>query len=615
MRLAAVSVAAVVLGPAFARADTLTHTYTFSSTPPIVFQNCFASPGCAAPLQAEPYPSPITVAGVTGHVVNVSVTLHNLALYSDSAPYIEIELQGPTGASLLMSGAGGATQPQGNDLTFAGGYPSLTDAGVPGTYAPTVGATPDFPFGPPTTTSDLSPYVNTDPNGAWNLWVAGRDTLLEGAIGGGWQLNITTTPYANTSPLALNAPPLSGPAQAADLYPSPITVSGLTGVVATVHPTIAGLDSSGPDDLDFLLADPAGDSTELLADAGGRSTMGTVASDLAFTFDDFAPSSLPDNTQLFGGVFRPSVYNDGPPAVFPSPAPVGPYSTALANLAGRNPNGTWNLFGINDEARSDSMLQHGWDLDITTRPASAVQLSASAFAAVRGRPLAVTITRGAPASGPATLHVATLGGTAVAHTDYTPVSTTIAFASGETSTTVTIPIGTAGRGGTFRVALSSPTDDASLAAQATATATVTVPGPNAGPGPTLGSFRILPSRFRAARRGASLARRRTPVGAIVSYRDSLAATTVFKVERRAAGIRRGRACVARPRRPHGHPRRCTRIVVVGSFHHTDRSGANRLQFTGRVRGHALARGRYKLVATPTSAGRSGPSASASFQIR
>jgi hypothetical protein len=45
--------------------------------------------------------------------------------------------------------------------------------------------------------------------------------------------------------------------------------------------------------------------------------------------------------------------------------------------------------------------------------------------------------------------------------------------------------------------------------------------------------------------------------------------------------------------------RCTRLRAVGSFSKRDRSGVNRLRFTGRLHGRTLAPGRYVLRATAT----------------
>jgi hypothetical protein len=97
---------------------------------------------------------------------------------------------------------------------------------------------------------------------------------------------------------------------------------------------------------------------------------------------------------------------------------------------------------------------------------------------------------------------------------------------------------------------------------------------------------LRPSSF-SARIGA---------GTGVSYVDSEPAMTTFTVQRAVAG-------------PRG-----TRYVGVGSFAHADVAGANRFRFIGRVRGRALAPGRYRLQAIPHNSGGSGPPAYRKFEV-
>ena len=133
-------------------------------------------------------------------------------------------------------------------------------------------------------------------------------------------------------------------------------------------------------------------------------------------------------------------------------------------------------------------------------------------------------------------------------------------------------------------------------------------GAGATGGASLRSLRVSPSRFTAAPRGASLTApprkkghrrhaRRAP-GATISYTDSAPANVTFTVLRPVAGERDGKRCVARPRgrRRHGHVHGCTLYKSLGSFSHHDTAGAQRLWFTGRVRGRRLPRGRYRLQA-------------------
>jgi hypothetical protein len=54
--------------------------------------------------------------------------------------------------------------------------------------------------------------------------------------------------------------------------------------------------------------------------------------------------------------------------------------------------------------------------------------------------------------------------------------------------------------------------------------------------------------------------------------------------------------------------------VPGAFTVSGRAGADTLHFSGRLAGHALSAGRYRLLATPRSGVRSGATASAPFQI-
>ena len=109
----------------------------------------------------------------------------------------------------------------------------------------------------------------------------------------------------------------------------------------------------------------------------------------------------------------------------------------------------------------------------------------------------------------------------------------------------------------------------------------------------------------------SLARK---TGAVISYRDTLAATTTFTVARALPGRKSGRRCL-KPTTRSRHGKRCTRFVRVrGSFSHRDSVGANRVGFTGRLRGRALAPGSYRLSATPRASGKTGHAVAAGFRI-
>jgi CSLREA domain-containing protein len=143
-----------------------------------------------------------------------------------------------------------------------------------------------------------------------------------------------------------------------------------------------------------------------------------------------------------------------------------------------------------------------------------------------------------------------------------------------------------------------------------ADATFTTVGTTATSPPVIRGLKLKPARFAAAKRGSPTAASKKG-GTTVSYTDSQKTTTTFVVTRPEAGIRAGKRCIAPPKHRRGHPKRCTRYVAVGRFSHADVAGANRLHFTGRIGGHALKKGRYRLTATP----KGGKPVTVSFTIK
>lgn len=141
----------------------------------------------------------------------------------------------------------------------------------------------------------------------------------------------------------------------------------------------------------------------------------------------------------------------------------------------------------------------------------------------------------------------------------------------------------------------------------------------ATPAPRLRRLSMVPSRFAAARSGGSTrAVRPRGFGTRVSYRSDMRARVRFTVQRVRSGRRRGTGrnarCVA-PTRRNRTARPCTRYLPVrGSFTRPARSGTNRFVFTGRVGGRRLARGSYRLLATPTANGVSGRTLTRRFRI-
>jgi DNA-binding beta-propeller fold protein YncE len=133
------------------------------------------------------------------------------------------------------------------------------------------------------------------------------------------------------------------------------------------------------------------------------------------------------------------------------------------------------------------------------------------------------------------------------------------------------------------------------------------------PVPHIAKLAIRPRAIVPAKRGGPIVPAgSSKAGAIVSYTDSLAATTTFTVQRAVAGRHQGHTC-ARPSRGNRKHRRCTRFVNVGGFRHLDAAGANSFRFSGRLHGKRLPRGQYRLHAVPR-AGRVGAAANAAFRV-
>ncbi len=131
--------------------------------------------------------------------------------------------------------------------------------------------------------------------------------------------------------------------------------------------------------------------------------------------------------------------------------------------------------------------------------------------------------------------------------------------------------------------------------------------------PSITAARLSPKTFRAAGRGATLARTSVaPVGTTVTYRDSQAATTTFTVLRPVTGHRSGSKCLAG--RPRKRQKRCTRYASLGATSHRDAAGSVSVRFGGRVRGHKLSPGRYLMTLTPKAGGATGRTVRLAFRI-
>ena len=192
---------------------------------------------------------------------------------------------------------------------------------------------------------------------------------------------VTGNQFCNPGPLTV---PTSG---VAIQYPARIFVSGLSGLVSKVTLSLRNMNGVRPDDLDILLVGPTGARFVVMSDAGGP----TDSAGITLTLADAAGNLVPDNGPLSNGTFRPSSYTPAGQGAdaFASPAPAGPHNEAAptgaatfaSTFQGTNPNGTWQVFVVDDSLGGPGSFTNGVCLDFTLTPtvtASTANLAANA---------------------------------------------------------------------------------------------------------------------------------------------------------------------------------------------------------------------------------------------
>jgi subtilisin-like proprotein convertase family protein len=148
---------------------------------------------------ASPYPAIINVSGVSGPITDLNVTLNGLShtFIND----VGALLVGPGGQSVvLFDGVGGTTGVSNVTLVFDDQATQNLPSGLitSGSYKPTnlisppdvfPSPAPGLPYG-----SLLSVFNNTNPNGAWRLFVNDFAIPDGGSIAGGFGLQVTIVP-------------------------------------------------------------------------------------------------------------------------------------------------------------------------------------------------------------------------------------------------------------------------------------------------------------------------------------------------------------------------------------------------------------------------------------
>src|SRR5512133_11959 len=118
--------------------------------------------------------------------------------------------------------------------------------------------------------------------------------------------------FSNTTPIII------GNSSAATPYPSPITVSGITGTVGMVRVKLNNASHTWSGDIGVLLVGPQGQKVVLMDSVGGNAPLQNA--DLVFEDTGSALSYGP----IVSGTYKPTDLNINN-FTFPSPAPVEPY--------------------------------------------------------------------------------------------------------------------------------------------------------------------------------------------------------------------------------------------------------------------------------------------------
>jgi hypothetical protein len=189
---------------------------------------------------------------------------------------------------------------------------------------------------------------------------------------------IATKTFSNSSLIQIPADIRSAAGRAFP-YPSEIEVSGFRrgSRITNVRVNLNGLSHPIPDDIDMMLVGPKGQNTIIMSDVGGSFSVQNIILSLDDAFENAADGGLPDNASLAGpnsfGNYTPGNVGSGDP--FPAPAPAPSTADKLSVFNGRNPNGTWELFALDDEAALREAgtppdigeLAGGWSLEITAK--------------------------------------------------------------------------------------------------------------------------------------------------------------------------------------------------------------------------------------------------------
>ncbi|MDW4571735.1 Ig-like domain repeat protein [Microbacterium sp. M3] len=245
------------------------------------------------------------------------------------------------------------------------------------------------------------------------------------------------TTFSNTSAIAIPAAGSADQTGEANPYPSAITVAGMNGAVTKVQVVFHDLSHASLGDVDAMVVAPTGANLVVLSDADQPSGSLTFSTNATLTFDDAAAGGVPTGN-VPTGTYRPT--NGSGPDSFPAPAPSPSAQTTLAGaFTGINPNGTWQLFIVDDATGDLGQMAGGWSLVITTEVAAVTTtttVTTSGSPSTTGAPVTFTATvtgGGSPVTTGTVAFTAdgvTIGGPVAVNASGTASLTTTALAEG-----------------------------------------------------------------------------------------------------------------------------------------------------------------------------------------
>ncbi len=307
----------------------------------------------------------VTWTNITGDLGDGTTDLRTIIVVPSSPNLVAVG--GLNGAFRMATNATGVWTQWGSGLTNAPvwdlDYHSLDDTMIAGTMGR--GAW------------KLNPVVNTGPQPELTI----NDVAVAEGNGGTTNASFTVTlSPASASTVTVNYATADGTAtngittntNAATIsiptggnatpYPSSITVAGVVGTVTKVTARLNGFSHSYTSDVDILLVGPGGQKVVLMSDVAEALT----STDLTITFDDSGPA-MTSGGALGSTSYAPTNLEDGEGGdTYSSPAPAGPYSSALSVFNGVAPNGTWSLYVTDDVAFDGGSITGGWTLNIST---------------------------------------------------------------------------------------------------------------------------------------------------------------------------------------------------------------------------------------------------------